>query len=80
MKEGPQGDAHRPVDILNHLADWLEPRRLSASTGEIVEAIYALALGQLDPAEREQLTLPARRWTLEASWARNDIREQSRRP
>lgn len=73
IKDGPRGGAHRPVDILNHLANWLEPRRLSADTGELVEAIYALALGQLDPVGREQLTLAARRWTLEASWAETEI-------
>lgn len=73
LKEGPRGDAHRPVDILNHLATWLEPRLLSADAGELVEAIYALALDQLDQGEREELTLAARRWILETSWVRTDI-------
>lgn len=70
LKDGPRGDAHQPVDILNHLAAWLEPRRLSFDAAELVEAIFAFALGDLDSGERERLTLPARRWTLDATRTR----------
>lgn len=68
LQATPAGGAHTTVDILNHLAAWLEPRRLSLGTGDLVQAIYELALHQLDPDECARLTLAARRWIPEPQW------------
>ena len=66
------GHAHRPHDVLNELAAWLEPRWLDVATADLMQHLYESALELLDADEREQLSEPARRWTWESCWRRWD--------
>lgn len=77
LQATPAGGAHTPIDILNHLAAWLEPRCLSLDTGDLMQAIYELALRRLADDECARLTLAARRWIPEPQWTRHGAGEQS---
>ena len=71
LDAGP-GDPYRPHHVLNDLATWLEPRRLDPTTADLIQHLYETALELLDPTERDQLNIAARRWTRESCWRRWD--------
>lgn len=72
LLDAGHGDPYRPHQVLNDLAAWLEPRWLDEATADLVQRLYETALELLDPAERDQLSVAARRWTRECCWRRWD--------
>jgi len=68
LRPTPDGNPHEPYDVLNHLAAWLEPRRVSIATSELMQRFFESTLMAIDVDERELLS-PA-----ELRWARESLR------
>lgn len=48
LQSTPDGRAHDPVDVANHLAEWLEPLRLTVETADVVQALVDTATSLVD--------------------------------
>lgn len=58
----PDGRPHDIVDIINHLAEWLEPLRISIEAADVVQGLLAGGVAASDAGELARLNAPARAW------------------
>jgi len=65
LRSTPDGRAHDVIDIINHLAEWLEPRRLTLEAADVVQALVEAATGPDPAAQLVRLNVPALRWVRE---------------
>jgi len=62
LRSTPEGRAHDVLDIVNHLAEWLEPLRLTVEAADVIEALVTTAASLVDGAELSRIHPAARRW------------------
>lgn len=65
LRSTPDGRAHDVIDVINHLAEWLEPRRVTVEAADVVQALVEAATGPERGAQLARLNVPALRWVRE---------------
>lgn len=65
LRSSRDGRAHDVIDIINHLAEWLEPRRVTIEAADVVQALVEAATGPERGAHLGRLKVPALRWVRE---------------